>query len=287
MGRRPRELICGGTYHVMNRGNRKMPIFEDDRDRRRFLRILMEEMQVHSVELLAGCLMLNHFHLVVITPNGNVSDFMERLEGEFARYSNWRHARVGHLFQGPFLDAVISHDVHLLIALCYVFFNPVSAGLVTRMEDYPWSTYAATVGLSPAPDYLSLGWLDALFPECSRDESQRRLRYLMTEAKPVMAYLRQREEELSVDPDALKRVIRSFVSEQLDLGSLPRTYRSVLRSGLSELFPDGMSEQARSKATYDARVAHGYTLKEIASQLRLHRNTVSRIFRGESTGRST
>ncbi len=72
--------------------------------------------------------MVNHFHLVVVTPHGNLSEFMEQLEGRFARYSNWRHGSVGHLFQGRFRDVVIEHDIHLLIALCYVFLNPVSAG---------------------------------------------------------------------------------------------------------------------------------------------------------------
>src|SRR5215210_9509441 len=113
MSRHPCPMICGGTYHVMNRGNRKALIFEDDRARRRFLRILIEELTRYAVKLLGGCEMNNHFHCVVTTPHGNLADFMEQLESRFAKYSNWRYQRVGHLFQGPYRGVVIEHDVHL------------------------------------------------------------------------------------------------------------------------------------------------------------------------------
>ena len=277
MGRRPRSNICGGTYHVMNRGNRKAPIFEDDRDRRRFLRILTEEKETNGVDVLAGCQMGNHFHLLVLTPHGNLSEFMRQLEGRFARYSNWRHDRVGHVFQSRFRDVWIEHDVHLLIALCYIFFNPVSAGLVARLEDYKWSSYAATVGCAPLPTYLSIDWLETLFPSETLQQSQVRFRDLMTEAKPVVTYLQQNEDD--VDPDSLRRAIRSYVGRQLHIGTLPRTYRSVLRSGLTELFRDGMTRPMRSSAVYEAHVVHGYTLAEIARHLRIDPSSVSKIFR--------
>jgi putative transposase len=280
MGRKPRGKICGGIYHVMNRGNRKALIFEDDRDRRRFLQILIEQKETYGVHLLAGCEMRNHFHAVVSTPHGNLSEFMEQWQGCFARYSNWRHERVGHLFQGRFRDVLIEHDMHLLIALCYVFFNPVGAGFVKRLEDYKWSTYAATVGLAPLPDYLSLDWLEALFPGESRQESQLRFRNLMAEAKPALAYLRQ--DEAGVDPNSVRRVIRSYAGEQFRLENVPRTYRSLLRSSLTELLHEGMTATMRAEAIYDARVVHGYKLAEIARELRLSSSAVSKIFRSST-----
>lgn len=285
MGRTPRSNIVGGTYHVMNRGNRKTAIFEDDRDRRRFLRILIEEKQRYGVGVLAGMQMDNHFHLVVATPHGNLSDFMEQLEGRFARYSNWRHGRVGHLFQGPFRDVVIDHDVQLLAALCYVVLNPVSARLVTRPEDYKWGTYAATVGLAPLPNYISIDWLTSLFDSVSLPESQRRFRNLLSEANPVVAYLRQ--SPTSVDPESVRRVLRSYVGDQFQLGMLPRTYRSALRSRLPELVQPGMPLPSRVAAIYDAHVVHGYTLTEIARELSLHQSTVSKSFRRNCRSRAS
>ena len=285
MSRDRRDNICGGTYHVMNRGNRKGLVFEDDRDRRRFLRILIDELETYGVLLLAGCLMANHFHLVVTTPHGNLSEFMAQLEGQFARYSNWRHDRVGHLFQGRFRHVVIEHDIHLLIALCYNFFNPVCAGLVTRPEDYKWSTYAATVGLAPQPRYLRIDWLEALFPGDWLEDAQPRFRSLMSEEKPVIAYLNQNE--TGVDPQWIRQVVRSYIGENLRVGTLPRTYRSALRSQLNELFQDGMTFDARAQAIYGARVVHGYKLTEIARELGLHPAAVSRIFRSHAKSRRT
>lgn len=285
MGRIPRSNIIGGTYHVMNRGNRKMSIFEDDRDRRRFLRILIQEKQRYGVHILAGTQMENHFHLVVGTPHGNLSEFMEQLEGRFARYSNWRHDRLGHLFQGRFLDVVIEHDIHLLTALCYVFLNPVSARLVTRPEDYKWSSYSATVGLAPLPNYISIDWLTSLMDCDSLQEAQARLHSRMNEAQPVAAYLRR--SATSVAPESVRRVLRSYVGAQLQLGTLPRVYRSALRSELQELVQVGMPLPARADAIYVAHVVHGYTLSEIARELRLHPSTVSRYFRRNCGSRTS
>jgi REP element-mobilizing transposase RayT len=261
----------------MNRGNRKALIFEDDRDRRQFLRIMIEEKRTHSVDVCGGCQMGNHFHLVVTTPNGNLSDFVGAFEGRFADYSNWRHGNVGHLFQGRFRDVVIEDDVQLLTALCYVFLNPVSAGLVTRIEDYRWSTYRATVGLDPVPHYLSLEWLETLYSGEPLVEAQRRFRELMNEAQPVFAHFRRHDAE--VDPDAVKRVIQSYVGAKLRVGTLPRLYRTALRAPLSELFPPGVKGAELARSIYEARVVHGYKVAEIAIHLRMHRATASRIFR--------
>jgi len=261
----------------MNRGNRKTPIFEDERDRRRFLRILIEEKLRYRVEIHGGCQMRNHFHLLVGTPHANLSDFMEQLEGRYARYWNWRYGVVGHLFQGRFRSVVIEHDMQLLIALCYVFLNPVSARLVKRPEDYKWSTYSATAGLAPLPSYISIDWLSSLFPSDSLHESQRCLRNLMTAANPVAAYLQQ--DLTGVAPETVRRALRSYVGAQLQLGRLPRLYRSALRSRLAELVQPGLPPPLRAVAISEAHVQHGYTLAEIARELRLGKSTVSKIFR--------
>jgi putative transposase len=275
MARNPRDRICGGIYHIMNRGNRKMPIYVDHQDRRGFLKIMVEEAERYGV---------NHFHAAVMTPHGNLPEFMAQLQGRFARYSNWRHGNVGHLFQGRYRCVVIEHDIHLLTALCYIFFNPVSAGLVGKLEDYKWSTYAATVGLAPLPGYLTLDWLTSLFPGASLQEAQRQFHRLMGEAKPVASYL---QGDFDVDADAVRRVFHSYVGENIQLGMLPRVYRSALRRPLSELIQERMTEPMRAPAIYDAHVIHGYKLAEIARELRLDRSTVSKIFRATFKSRTS
>lgn len=274
MGRDPRPNIPGATYHVMNRGNRKEAIFEDDRDRRQFLRILIGEQAAYGVKTLGGTQMGNHFHLAVLTPHGNLSEFMAQLEGQFARYSNWRHRRVGHLFQGRFRHVLIENDVHLLIALSYIFINPVAAGLSQHLEGYKWSTYAATAGYAAVPSYLSIDWLETLFPHLSLRNAQQRLRQILSEPKPVACYLR--EMELHVSSATIHQVVHSYTGRQLAVSSLPRVYRTALRPSLETLLIT--TENERSRFVRDSRVLYGYRIAEIARALGLKPDTVSKIF---------
>ena len=280
MSRPLQEEIAGGTFHVFNRGNRKAIIFVNKRDRWVFWRILCEELVTHGVILCALCLMGNHFHMVITTPYGNLADFVGAVESRYADYVNARYGHVGHVFQGRYGRVVIDNDIHLLIELCYVFLNPVSAGLVEKIEHYPWSTYRATAGLAPIPQHLSLDWLHILFNALPIADAQLRFHALMQQAKPVVAYLQ--EASLGVDPDAVKRVVRSYVGESLRRGALPRRYRTILRDSLPVLLPRELSRADLPAAIYRSRVEHGYRIIEIAYHLRLHRATVSRIFRDYS-----
>lgn len=274
MARLNRLLLPGAIYHVMNRGNHKEDIFMDARDRRRFLRIWREQQEVFGVATLGGCLMGNHFHDIVLTPNANISEFMQQAEGQFARWSNWRYGRVGHLFQGRYVDVLIKDDVHLLTALCYVFMNPLAAGLCTDLERYTWSTYAATIGRAPRPSYLSLDWLTTLLPGESLEESQEKLKQLI-QPVPIAAY--HQDEFLNVEPETVRQVIRSYTQQQqVPYASLPHLYRAALRPPIEEvLTAPGPTDQL----IYEARVVYGFRNIEIAAALRLNPATVSKIFR--------
>jgi putative transposase len=264
----------------MNRGNRKALIFDDDRDCRRFLKILLETREEFEVDILAGCLMRNHFHLVVTTPNPNISEFMQQLEGRFAQYSNRRHGRVGHVFGGPFKSVIVEHDIHLLTAACYVFANPVTAGLVVRPEEWKWSTFAATAGLVAQPTYLSISWIETLFPAGSLEDSQHQLRTLLNEAKPIDAYLTVNEPVFG--SESFKRAIRSYIGDRLSQASVPRAYRALWRPTLGELFgPAATRDDFSNRASLiqRAHVVYGYRLSEIARSLGLHPGTVSKIVR--------
>jgi putative transposase len=272
MARERRLNIHGGTYHVMNRGNRKALIFEDDRDRRRFLRILAETLTEFHVTLLAGVLMGNHFHLVVLTPHGNLSEFMQQLEGQFAQYSNWRHSRVGHVFQGRFTAVLVENDIHLFIAAWYVFTNPVMAGWVRRPEDWKWSSYPATAGLAVVPGYLSIDWIETLFPAVSLTDSQQLFRHCMNDPQPVQAYIQ------AVEP-TMEAAIRSYVAKRLHALAQPCSYRTLMRPPLELLFPENQDRADLIAAVAVAHETHGYKLAEIALGARLNYSTVSHFYR--------
>lgn len=157
MARPLRIEFPDATYHVTNRGNERRPIFFSDLDRQVFLDLLGVTVQRFGWSVTAWVLMTNHFHLVVQTPEANLSKGMQWLEGSFAGWINKRHTRSGHLFGGRFKSVLIEKAAYFSNVLRYVVLNPVAAGIVGRPEDYAWSSYRATAGLDEAPTWLDLG----------------------------------------------------------------------------------------------------------------------------------
>ena len=153
MGRVARKLRVqypGAIYHVMNRGDRREPIFKDDEDRRRFLETLGQACQKTGWQVHAYCLMPNHFHLVVETPNANLVAGMKWFLGTYTSRFNRRHRLFGHLFSGRYKSLVVegSGDGYLRTVCDYVHLNPVRAKLLRpeqSLREYRWSSY---------PEYL-------------------------------------------------------------------------------------------------------------------------------------
>jgi putative transposase len=129
MTRPVRIEFSGALYHVTSRGDRKEAIYEDDVDRERFLEILGEVVRVWNWTCHAFCLMTNHYHLVIETPDGNLSKGMRQLNGVYTQASNRRHGRVGRLFQGRYKAILVDGDAYLLELTRYVVLNPVRAGM--------------------------------------------------------------------------------------------------------------------------------------------------------------
>jgi len=149
-------------HHVNARRNVDRQLFVDDLDRRRFLETLQTTIERHGWLCHSYCLMSNHYHLLIETPDENLAAGMLLLNGTYARYFNWRHAHVGHVFQGPYHDEPVIDDDHLLEASRYIVLNPVRAGLVTKPFDWAWSSYRATAGLGPRPPFLSVDLIRGL-----------------------------------------------------------------------------------------------------------------------------
>lgn len=141
-------------YHVTARGDRREDIFEADQDRHVFLLTLAEVVTRFNWLCYAWCLMDNHYHLLIQTPDGNLSKGMRQLNGVYTQAGNRRHRRVGHLFQGRFKAILVDSDAYLLELSRYVVLNPVRAGMVKNIADWPWNSYRASVGWN-LPD---LGW---------------------------------------------------------------------------------------------------------------------------------
>jgi len=154
MARMPRELVEDGIYHAYARGNAKQTIFLDDADYLIYLRMLGKVTNRMSWRCLAYCLMPNHLHLLLETPEANLSQGMHRLQSRYAREFNDRHKRVGHVFQGRYGASRVTTDGQLWMAATYLARNPVAAGLTVRPEEWRWSSYAATIGRRAAQEWL-------------------------------------------------------------------------------------------------------------------------------------
>jgi REP element-mobilizing transposase RayT len=166
-----RQFAEGCFYHLGSRGNFKQDIVVDDFDRTMWMKLLGAVSRNSDWLIFAFCLMTNHFHLVVQAGRSDVSEAMQVLNGEFSRRTNRRFGRTGHLFENRFYDEPIESDAHLLEACRYVDRNPCQAGICAGPEDWPWSGYAATIGIVHPPAFLAAGELLSLFgrePETAR-----------------------------------------------------------------------------------------------------------------------
>jgi putative transposase len=114
MSRPLRIEFPGATYHVTSRGDRRERIFEDDDDARQFLAVVAQALTRFSAQLLAYCLMGNHYHLVVSTPDAGLSLLMRHINGVYTQDFNRRHAVVGHLFQGRFKAILVDTNTYLI-----------------------------------------------------------------------------------------------------------------------------------------------------------------------------
>jgi putative transposase len=145
----------GAIYHVTVRGNDRQNIFLDDKDRKYLLSRLSACVEECGVRLYVFCLMSNHFHLVIETPRGNLSRFMQKVLTGFTVYFNCRHHRSGHVTQGRYNARLVEGDDYLKNLSRYIHLNPVKtkrmankpkAEKVRYLRDYTWSSYRGYIG---------------------------------------------------------------------------------------------------------------------------------------------
>lgn len=154
MARPLRLEFPGAVYHITARGNERRNIFVDDEDRRCFLDRLGREIEQQGWLCHAYCLMSNHYHLLLETPQPNLARGMRRLNGSYTQAFNRRHKRVGHLFQGRYKGILVDRDSYLLELSRYIVLNPVRARMVADPAQHEWSSYRATAGMHPPPPWL-------------------------------------------------------------------------------------------------------------------------------------
>jgi REP element-mobilizing transposase RayT len=184
MARPLRVEFADAVYHVMARGNEGRSVFRDDEDRRRFLDTLAEMVERFGVGLHAYCLMPNHYHLLLETPQANLSQAVGWLQVTYTVRFNRRHRRSGHLFQGRFKAQLIEADEYAQGLVEYVHLNPVrprrknqrlARERAAELDKYSWSSHRAYAGLTrKVPGWLCLDWLRYWAGE--REQARRKYR---------------------------------------------------------------------------------------------------------------
>jgi putative transposase len=154
MGRPPRIQFEGACYHVYHRGNRRERIFWEDADYAKFEGFMIEAMNWSGIRLFDWSLLPNHFHMFLETPGGNLSEFMQRMLTRYAKYFNWRHTKVGHVFPGRYGAKVCDKESYFLELVRYVELNPyrLKKGRLAKLGEWKWSSLRFYQGKEEAPE---------------------------------------------------------------------------------------------------------------------------------------
>ncbi len=291
MARQLRLQYEGALWHITNRGNEGRDIFRNDRDRLAFLELLAKAVLRYNWVLHAYCLMNNHFHLVLETPELTLSSGMQWLESCWAQKFNRRHKRVGHLFQGRFKSHLVESESYLLTLVRYVELNPVRRKYVKRPEQWIWSSYRATAGYGLTPAWLRNDFLLGRF-SAERREAQRLYREFVTHGIGAPSPLESVVGQIYLGSTAFIESIRAKIEAEPRSTAIPRAQREAGRPDVVKVIATvaamcGTAEASittqrggveRMLAAYLARTEGLIKLREIAARLDLRsEGTVSAL----------
>jgi len=176
MARQLRIEYPDAYYHVTARGNERKEIFKSEKDREKFLSYLESAVNRYGAVIHVWCLMNNHYHLLVETPSGNLSQIMQHINGAYTNYFNTKRKRSGHLFQGRYKGILVEADEYAMELSRYIHLNPVRIGIVNEPGDYRWSSFQEYTGKRKITDWLSkefiLGYFDKSPPTAQKKYQQ-------------------------------------------------------------------------------------------------------------------
>lgn len=170
MARPLRIQFPGAWYHVMNRGRHGEPIFKGRRDYYQFIDLLVETADMWNLRIAAYCLMENHYHLLIQTPDANLSRCMRHIDGVYTQRFNLRYGCDGQLFRGRYKSILIEIDHYLLQLVRYIHRNPLKAGLVDHIDNYPWSSHKGYLSKAEKWNWL---YKDFVLSMLSTQENER------------------------------------------------------------------------------------------------------------------
>jgi len=289
MSRPLRLEFSGALYHVTARGNAQADIFLDDEDRERFLLLLKDEVIQQGWLCYAWCLMDNHYHFLVETPEANLSRGMQRLNGRYTQSFNRSHKRVGHIFQGRYKAILVEKESHLLELCRYIVLNPVRAGMVDDVSQWQWSSYHDMLERQ-ASSWLAIEHVLSLF-SAHRDEAIERYQQFVDEGADKRPWDQLRG-QIYLGGDTFLERLKSRISEKQMDTDIPLTQQHPERPDFHDVLghvaevygvnADDVLDRRHHREAYQIHVfllrrACNMSLKEVAAIARISPGRVSQI----------
>lgn len=293
MARPLRIEFPGAVYHVTSRGDRREPIFVDDEDRRDLLDIVAQAMSRFDAQMLAYCLMGNHYHFVLHTRQANLSLLMRHINGVYTQSYNRRHKKVGHLFQGRFKAILVDRDAYLLEVCRYVELNPVRAGIKRKPQTWPWSSYRAHAGLEATPEWLDSDGLHGyvvgrpVHSDADRRRAADRYARLVASATNVSLWDSALRQQIYLGDAAFVERMQALADPRNSTDQdIPKVQRRKVRSLKQWL----ETCDSREEALYRAYRESALTMTAMARELGISVSRVSRLIaqadRGQAKGKA-
>lgn len=272
---RPLRLeFPGALYHVTSRGDRSAAIYRDDADRRAWL---------ETMDLVAGrfnfvahafCQMTNHYHLLVETAEGNLGQGMRQLNGLYSQYFNRRHKVVGHVFQGRYKAILVEKESYLLELTRYVVLNPLRAGMVAALDEWPWSSHRYMLDDAPAPAWLDTRRLLGQFGARRGEAVPAYVRFVMA-GVGLKSPLALTTHQMLLGDAAFAARHRQEPTEDL-IRAVAKPQRRALALPLAEY---ATRYPSREEAMAQAYFSTAYTMAQIGAHFGVTYKTVSRAVR--------
>ena len=275
MSRPLRIEFAGALYHLTSRGDGRDDIYLDDSDRVLFLEVLASVCERFNWACHAYCLMGNHYHILIETHEGNLSQGMRQLNGLYTQRFNRAHGRVGHVFQGRYKAILIHKDSYLLELARYVVLNPVRAQMVRAAKDWPWSSYRATCGQAPKPDWLHVDWLLSTFGRRKREAVERYREFVALGKGQPAPWQHLKHQIYLGDKQFVERMQRKLSVDQ-SLQDIPALHKRPVPKPLADY---ARKHKTRDEAIQAAYRSGGYSQKQIADYFELHYSWVSKIIK--------
>ncbi len=276
MARPLRIEYPGALYHVTARGDRQEAIFENDQDRQAFLKLLGEVVSQFRWQCHAYCLMTNHYHCMIETPEGNLAKGMRQLNGVYTQWSNRRHHRSGHLFQGRYKTILVDWDGYFLELGRYIVLNPVRASMVKHPKDWRWSSYGAMVGLVNSPGWLTTSALLGQFGK-NRSWARRKYQEFVKDGLGQETIWKDLKGQIYLGDDDFVEQTQRRLGKRAEDVNIPRVQQRPVAPSLDEIC---RRQSNRNRAVQAAYETGKFSYQQIAEYFGVHFTTVGRIVRG-------